>query len=179
MARESAQAYKTPEREYDVLRGQRTGVTAPPPPKTEFERAVRGSKSIFERSAMIEKFGGLSAREDPNPWVQILGGSGATSFSSLKAGDKFHFPGHPEEVHTKTSSGKYAAPSGAKFSTGKGSAVVPHAMQTGVRGGQFYISPSGAKVYKKENPGWVAEDPAKPDLVEPYKLGGNGPWKTG
>lgn len=132
MARESAQAYKTPERDYDIVRGQRAPGAPSPPPKTEFERAVRGSKSIFERSAMVEKLGGLQAREGAE-----------------------RYQGHQD------------------------AAAAAHAMQTGVRGGQFYISPSGAKVYKKENPGWVAEDPAKPDLVEPYKLGGNGPWKTG
>lgn len=50
--------------------------------------------------------------------------------------------------------------------------------QTGPRGGQFYISPTGAKVYEKVNPGWVVEDPADPvDQIAAYGLRGPGPWK--
>lgn len=52
------------------------------------------------------------------------------------------------------------------------------ALMTGPRGGQFYVSPTGAKVYEKPNPGWVTENPDNPvDQIARYMLRGDGPWK--
>jgi hypothetical protein len=57
---------------------------------------------------------------------------------------------------------------------------VAKSIQVGERGGQFYISPTGAKVYVKDNPGIVVEgsyNSRAADLAAPYVLKSIGPWK--
>ena len=47
----------------------------------------------------------------------------------------------------------------------------------GPRGGQFYTSPSGAKVYLKSNPGAIVMGQNNP-LAAEYNVQGTGPWKA-
>lgn len=50
------------------------------------------------------------------------------------------------------------------------------ALETGVRGGRYYVSPSGAKVYVKGNPGVQVLDTENP-LAEQHQVTGSGPWQ--
>jgi hypothetical protein len=79
----------------------------------------------------------------------------------------------------------YAAATGDLESAKKFSEAVPaaekvraeRAVQTGARGGRYYISPSGAKVYIKDNPGAVVMTPTNP-FANAYQVRGPGPWKA-
>ena len=62
---------------------------------------------------------------DRDFWAAKLYGAGALAFSSLKKGDRFHNPNHPEAVYVKRSANTYVDAEGRVFTAGKHAAVIP------------------------------------------------------